>query len=265
VRFTFGSPPNPNDFTFTIHQQEHNILIGKMSRNLRHKSQVTPTKKTKKTVRRNSTVTETTSDDDDYAGVDAISDSEDGEEPDVEEVEEQAIIESEDDDVQTPRPSIDDDQSSWDGIDTQEEILGENTQFFEDHIARGRAPDHDTEANMWSHGLSEDDIGTTRRVHFDIPGYGAADESSDTEDEEDLWPDLFVPQSSLDASFRKAIESNEDEVFGGSSDGEGSYWDFHGEESAHGIQGIQAPADDDDDDDGNSSESSAGSSGYESM
>jgi hypothetical protein len=217
----------------------------------------------KKTVRRNSTLTETTSDDDDYDGVDAISDSEDGEEPDVEEAEEQAIIASEDEDVQTPRPSVDDDQSSWDGFDTQEEILGENTQFFEDHIARGHAPDHDTEATVWNHGLSEDDMGVTRRVHFDIPvGYDGADESSDTEDDEEIWPDLFVPQSSLDSSFRKAIESNEDEFLGGSSDGEGSYWDFNGEEPGQGVQGHQAQGENDDD---NLSDSSAGSSGYESM
>ncbi|KAG0649648.1 hypothetical protein D0Z07_4062 [Hyphodiscus hymeniophilus] len=230
-----------------------------MSRNMRHKSQVTPTRKTNKTVRRNSTLADTTSDDD-YAGVDAISDSEDGDEPDVEEAEEQAIIESEDDDVQTPRPSIDEDQSSWDGFETQEEILGENTQFFEDHIARGHAPDHDTEATVFNHGLSEEDVNVARRVHFEIPGYEAADESSDTDDEEELWPDLFVPQSSLDASFRKALESNEDEVFGGSSDGEGSYWDFHGDEPSHGIQ-ADRPKDDDEEE--SSSDNSAGSSGYE--
>ena len=219
-----------------------------------------PIKKTKKTVRRNSTLTETTSDDDDYAGVDAVSDSEDGDEPDVEEVEEQAIIESEDDDVQTPRPSIDEDQSSWDGFDTQEEILGENAQFFEDHIARGHAPDHDTEATVWNHGLSEEEIGVTRRVHFDIPGYDGADESSDTDDEGEVWPDLFVPQSSLDASFRKAIESNDDDVFGGSSDGEGSYWDFDGDESGNAPQFRG-----EDDDEASSSDNTAGSSGYESM
>jgi hypothetical protein len=234
-----------------------------MSRNLRHKSQVTPTKKTKKTVRRNSGLTETTSEDDDYAGVDAISDSEDGEDPDVEEVEEQAIIESEDDDVQTPRPSVDDDQSSWDGFDTQEEILGENTQFFEDHIARGYAPDHDTEAIVWNHGLSEDNIGVARRVHFDIPGYDGADESSDTEEDENPWPDLFVPQSSLDAGFRKLIESNDDDVFGGSSDGDGSYWDFQGDEPSNGAETSQLQGGDNDD--GSTSDSSAGSSGYESM
>jgi len=217
-------------------------------------SQVTPTKKLGKTVRRNSTLTETTSDDDDYAGVDAISDSEDGEEPDVEEVEEQAIIESEDD-VQTPRPSIDDDQSSWDGFDTQEEILGENTQFFDDHIARGHAPDHDTEATVWAHALSEDDIGATRRVRFDIPNYDGADEDSGSDDDEgEIWPDLFVPQSSLDANFRRAIESNVDEVFGGSSDGEGSYWDFHGDEQNHQVKVG---------DEESSGDSSAGSSGYE--
>ena len=229
-----------------------------MSRNLRHKSNATPTKKT---VRRSSAITETTSDDDDYAGVDAISDSEE-DEPDVEEVEEQAIIESEDeDDLQTPRPSIDDDQSSWGGFEDQEEILGENTQFFEDHIARGHAPDHDTEAiAVWNNSLSEEDIRANRRVHF-------AEDSSSSEDEENAWPDLFVPQSSLDPSFRRAIESNDDDFLGGSSDGEGSYWDFNGEESGHGAHGQHTPEEvnGENDEDDRLSDSSAGSSGYESM
>jgi hypothetical protein len=231
-----------------------------MSRNFRHKSQATPIKNPKKTERRNSTLTETTSEDDDYAGVDAISDSEDGEEPDVEEVEEQAIIDSEDDE-QTPRPSVDDDQSSWGGFDTQDEVLGENTEFFEDHFARSHAPDHDTEAIVLNHGISEDDLVVTRRVHFDIPGYDGADESSDTEDDAEIFPDLFVPQSSLDASFRRAIESNEDEVLGESSDGEGSYWDYGDDETSFGHQAHLAQ----DEDNESSSDSSAGSSGYESM
>ena len=213
---------------------------------------------TKKTVRKGS-ITETTSDDDDYAGVEAISDSEE-DEPDVEEAEEQAIIESEDEDeLQASRPSIDDDQSSWGGFDDQEEILGENTQFFEDHITRGHAPDHDTIGTVWNQGLSEDDVRANRRVHF-------AEDSSSSEDEGDAWPDLFVPQDSLDPSFRRAIERNDDDFLGGSSDGEGSYWDFNAEESGH-VQGQQFPsqADGADDNDDSLSDTSAGSSGYESM
>ena len=229
-----------------------------MSRNLRHKSQVTPTQKTKKTVRRNSTLADTTSDDDGYSGVDGISDS-DGEEPDVEEAEEQAIIESEDEDEQTPRPTLDDDQISWDGFGTQEEILGENTQFFEDHITRGHAPDHDTEATVWNHALSEDDVIATRRVRFEVPS-ADADESSDTDDDDaNFYGDIFVQQDILDPSFRQRIESNVDEYVGGSSDGEGSYWDFREDD------GHEAHPHEEDDNDDSSSESSAGSSGYESM
>lgn len=228
-----------------------------MSRNMKHKSQVTPTQKTKRAARRNSTYTETTTDDDDYRGVDDISDSEE-DEPDVEEVEEQAIIESEDDDMLTPRPSIDDDQSSWAGLDDPDEILGEHTQFFDDHFTRGYAPDHDTEATLSNHNVLGDDLGAARRVHFEVPGYDAADESSDSEDDE-IWPDLFVPQGSLDPAFRRAIEGNDDED-AGSSDGEGSYWDYEGEEPS-----SNAAVPQNEDDNGSSSDSSAGSSGYESM
>jgi hypothetical protein len=224
-----------------------------MSRTVRQKSNVTPTKKK---ARRNSTMTDTTSDDDDYAGVDAISDSEE-DEPDVEEAEEQAIIESEDEDEQpTPRPNdgpTDDDQTSWDGFEDPEEILGENVQFFDDHISRGYAPDPDVEAMALFD--TEEDLRASRRVHF------AAEDSSSSEDEENAWPDLFVPQSSLDPSFRRAIENNDDDFLGASSDGEGSYWDFNGEEPSQQQTSTQTNGEDDD----SSSDGTAGSSGYESM
>lgn len=226
-----------------------------MSRNLRHRSNTPPAKKR---ARRSSTSTDISSSSD-YDGVDAISDSEE-DEPDVEEVEEQAIIESEDYEnfQSTPRPSIEDDQSSWDGFDpnTQEDILGGNIAFFDEHITHRHALDHDTEAAMWSttNGLSESD--TTRHVRFDLD-----DDSSSTmtDNEDDIFPDIFVSQNSLDPGFLKAIENNQDEEKW-SSDGEGSYWDFNGDEPGQTQRFLAEEKDEED----SESSSSAGSSGYES-
>ncbi|RFU33535.1 hypothetical protein B7463_g2837, partial [Scytalidium lignicola] len=240
-----------------------------MSRNLRQKSGALPTKKP---VRRGSASTTSLSsdeDDDDYAGVDLITDS-DEDEPDVEVAEEQAIIESAEEDnaddnkhaddsaSSTPRPVADDDQSSWDGFDitSQEDVLGDNVDFFNEHIARMNAPDHDTDTAAWNttSGMSDDEDtpSAPRRVRFDL-----SDSSTGLSDnEDDVFPDIFMDQSKLDPTFRKAIEAeddnNEDEA-GGSSD-EGSYWDFQGSE-------IDVPAEESDK--GNESDSSTGSSGYE--
>jgi hypothetical protein len=219
-----------------------------MSRNLRQKSIATPTK----TTARRSSKTTNDSSDDDYAGVDGISDSED-EETDVEAVEEMAIIESanEDDDLQaTPRPSIDDDQSSWDGfpLESEEGVLGQNTPFFDEHMARMH-PTHDGES---SHN-SDVDVSPTRRVRF------ASLEDSDTaqsDSEDSLYPDIFVDQNSLDPSFRRMIENGDDNDDGQASSEDGSYWDFRDSpEIANVPEGS---------DEGEESDSSTGSSGYES-
>jgi hypothetical protein len=231
-----------------------------MSRNLRHKSTETPSKKS---VRRSSRTTDNNSSDDDYAGVDLISDSED-EEPDVEEAEEQAIIESaeedNDDAVQSsPRPSIDDDQSSWDGFDVNspEEVLGENVPFFEDQMARMNVPDHDTEATAWNatNGLADGEQSPTtkRRVHW----ADGTESSSSPSDEDTLFPDIFIGQHKLDSTFRKIIENGDDDDDQGASSDEGSYWDFRGSDN-------NDNAAEESEGEGNKSNSSAGSSGYES-
>jgi len=185
------------------------------------------------------------SSDDDYAGVDLVSDDED-DEPDVEKAEEQVIIESEqDEDDSTPRPSIEDDQSSWDGFEMEsQEVLGDT--FFDDHMARMHAPDIDTEAAvLWAPEPSDDEP-DRRRVRFDL-----SDSSSTASNDEDFgFPDLFVPQSSLDPAFRRQIE--EDEANASSDEG---YWDLRGADDA---------ALEDVDDNDSDSSSGTGSSGYES-
>ena len=214
-----------------------------MSRNLRHKSSASPAKQS---ARRASHHADNSSDDD-YAGVDLISDSED-DEPDVEAAEEQAIIESAEEDdgdnelADVPQP--DNDQSSWNGFD-DEPVLGGDEAFFDDHMARSHAPDTLTHATTYNatHGNSSDERETPRRVRFDL--------SASSEDEDDsMFPDIFLDQNSLDPGFRRIIESNHgiDEHMASSEDG--SYWDYRGEEHRN---VVEVPDDESD-----------GSSGYES-
>lgn len=218
-----------------------------MSRNLRHKSNATSIKKP---VRRNSTADYT---DDDYAGVELVSDDEE-DDPDVESAEEAAIIESEDEvsddeDSGSPRPSIDDEV--WEGFGSTQEVLGDQDKFFDDHMARMSAPDHDIESTVWNatNSKAESDKSTedTRRVRFDL-----SDSSSESDMELDIFPDIFLEQNSLDPGFRRAVEA--DEYEDGPSSEEG-YWDLRG-------SGDEAPPGESDSEADESS--SSGSSEYES-
>ena len=222
-----------------------------MSRNIRHKSNLASPKQS---ARRASKTTDNSSDDD-YGGVDLISDSEE-DEPDVEVAEEQAIIESaeddddddDDDSVSTPRPSIEDDQSNWDGFSVDAHVLGDDVRFFDDQMARMHAPDHDTEATVWASRNLASDSPEPRRVRFNL-----SDSSSTASDNDDyLYPDLFMDQDSLAPSFRRRIEKDDEEQNASSEDG--SYWDFEGTEK-HTVH---------DEDEGSDSDDSTGSSGYES-
>lgn len=222
-----------------------------MSRNIRHKPSLASPKKS---ARRASKTDQ--SSDDDYAGVDLISDSEE-DEPDVEVAEEQAIIasaededEDDDDSISTPRPSGDDDDiSTWDGfsVDASQDVLGDETAFFDDHMARMHAPDHDAEAALWASNVLDPDGPEPRRVRFNL-----SDSSSTASDNDNqLYPDLFMDQDSLAPSFRQRIENDDDEQNPSSDDG--SYWDFEGGERNPVL-----------DDGASETGESTGSSGYES-
>lgn len=222
-----------------------------MSRNIRHKSNLTSPKRSARRVSK----TSDNSSDEDYAGVDLISDSEE-DEPEVEVAEEQAIIESaededadEDDSVSTPRPSGEDDQSNWDGfsMDASQEVLDDDLHFFEDHMSRMHDPDHDIDAALWASKNATSGSPEPRRVRFNL-----SDSSSTASDNDDvLYPDLFMDQDSLAPSFRRKIENDDDDQNQSSDDG--SCWDFDGER----------PVARDSDEESNASDST-GSSGYES-
>jgi hypothetical protein len=211
----------------------------------------------KRTARRVSKTSDNSSDED-YAGVDLISDSEE-DEPDVEVAEEQAIIESaedededededDDDSDSTPRPSVKDDQDNWDdfSVDGAQDVLDDDSHFFEDHMSRMHASDHDIEATVWASKNISSGSPEPRRVRFHF-----SDSSSTASDNDDMYPDLFMDQDSLAPSFRKRIENDEDEQHPSSEDG--SCWDFDGE---------RASARDSDEE--SESGGSTGSSGYES-
>ncbi len=133
-------------------------------------------------MRRSSVHAEDSSSDEAYNGVDLISDSEE-DEPDVEEAEEQAIIESEndnDDDLQeTPRPTIDDGES-WEGF-----------EFDRDASALFEAYDGQEE---FTQDTSAESSADARHVHFDLS------DSDSVASFDETFPD-FIDKASLDPVF----------------------------------------------------------------
>ncbi|KAE8441766.1 hypothetical protein EG329_004324 [Mollisiaceae sp. DMI_Dod_QoI] len=217
-----------------------------MSRNFRQK--IIPPPAQKVSSRRKQNIEE--SSDDDYGGVDQISDSEE-DEPDVEVAEEQAIIESEDD-QDTPRPFLDEGQ--WDGFvfDGQAEILGQDVDFFEEHLAAlAGASDGDIFQTA-----SEDEVVNTRRVRFNLS-------DSETADEDDgFFPDIFLPKDELDSSFRREID--QDDGDGMLSDGSWEANESFELPEAEIARAIEENEDSSNEEGNSGDESGTGSSGYDS-
>jgi len=213
-----------------------------MSRNLRHKQ--SPPVLAPKLIKK--PLASDNSSDDDYAGVDLISDNEE-DEPDVEVAEEQAIIESEedDDDDAVLQPDIDDDQSSWAGFDLDDEPTFRGAdRLFDEHISCTSTPNMYAETTAW-------EATSIRRVRFDL----SDSDSSDTE--VNIFPDIFLDQNSLDPQFRQTIENDHNNDNDDPPSDGGSYWDFRGDE----VDVTENPdAEEDENSDG-----STGSSGYESV
>lgn len=102
---------------------------------------------------------------------------------------------------------------------------------------------------------SQESIATQRRVRFQDEVDVSDGNSSDSDQDNDFFPDLFVQQDHLDPTFRAMIEDDHDLYMDDDSDA-ASCWDFEADEMR------LLDMDDDDDDD---SDSSASSSGYECM
>ncbi|KAI9876229.1 MAG: hypothetical protein M1830_006980 [Pleopsidium flavum] len=214
------------------------------------------------------------SDEDDYNGVDLISDS-DEEEPEVEQLEEKMIIDSEDDNeavIQSPRvsmgpPSIS--SGGWDGFDLDDGVFLSDVPFFDEQISRND-PNLLNEIAIYnaasffegldSQGLDCEAVTspTPRRVRFEeeVRQYSDSTSTDGSDEDEDGFPDLFMHQDSLDPGFRLMIENDNDEDDGHSlTDGEGSYWDLKDRDDfefeKHGLDGHDG------------SSSCGSSSGYE--
>ncbi|GAB7355571.1 hypothetical protein MBLNU459_g6043t1 [Dothideomycetes sp. NU459] len=97
---------------------------------------------------------------------------------------------------------------------------------------------------------------TQRRVRFQDELDMSDGNSSDSDQDNDFFPDLFVQQDHLDPTFRAMIEDDHDLYMDDDSDA-ASCWDFEADE-------MRLLDMDDEDDDDSDSDSSAGSSGYES-
>ncbi|RKF59416.1 hypothetical protein OnM2_060030 [Erysiphe neolycopersici] len=150
------------------------------------------------------------SDNDSYAGVEQISDSEE-DEPNVEKEEERAIIFSEDrtDSMNTTQNILDD--TTWEGF-SDIPYLGDGMSLFgQDSISEDKWCLR-TEVAKRDESAEYDTAFGDQSVQF---------ESSDDEFDmfDDLFPDIFINKDHLDSSFRRQIDH--DDI----SD-EGSYWEY---------------------------------------
>ncbi|KAF4122255.1 hypothetical protein GMORB2_7247 [Geosmithia morbida] len=198
----------------------------------------------KRRVSVSSTSTFDLSSNDNYSGVDDISDDEDDNEDDVFAVEEQAIM-GEASPASTPRPhtsfngwvhnASDQDDSSNDDDDGDDADDDDDNEDDDENgsIAAHEPTDEDEDDNASWQGIKSDsadlnaeelfnvdvEIPTQRRVRFNVPTDESSDESTE-DDHASMFPDIFVDQSTLDPSFRRQIENEYDE-----SSASDSFWD----------------------------------------
>lgn len=170
------------------------------------------------------------SDEDGYSGIDDVPDSDDDDDEHVFAAEMEHIISlrrGAPHSSSRPVHRSDDDDSDSDDDDADEEsIMDEN--FSLDESGSGLAESssnisHIEDAIPESTTLQESpDQPAARHVRFT----GVPDSDSDSEQSDywgDLFPDLLVPQSALDPSFRKEIEKDDDS----DCDASETYWDHN--------------------------------------
>jgi hypothetical protein len=202
-------------------------------------------------------------DDDDYNGVDLISDS-DEEEPKLEQLEERLIIDSEEENFddflahaslfKSPTSSSDD----WDGFPMDGNLLAD-VKAFDEEIVRTQSL-HITETFDSTPLARRQSFSTPtpgRRVRFadDLPDLAGSMFATSSTTNSDFFPDLFMQQDSLDPDFRRMIENDLDED-GHSATDLGSPFQANFKHSHSQLQ--KSGVDDDETSDGGSS------SGYES-
>lgn len=204
-------------------------------------------------------------DDDDYRGVDLISDESDLEQQEdfLEKQEELLIINEEEQEPNlfdsARRFSLGSSGScSFDFATTLDEDFFANNDLPDVAFGEffGLEPEPSTPEPFESRKYSDSSV---KRVRFDDE-VRISDSSSSTTSELDstIFPDLFMEQDKLPHSLYQMIENDADADMGNitSSDGENSYWDF-GEDDGLGSRNAHPGSDDFEE------SSDAGSSGYE--
>lgn len=198
-------------------------------------------------------------DEDDYAGVDCISDSDD-DDIRVRREEEDAMLGSqgfnaEEEDALVRRLSLSSTGSDLAPVLGIDDLLFTETPFFQAQFMADQldATDLFGTATPRARNYDEDDHTTQRRVRFEDEVDHSDSESVDSEQAEDFFPDLFIQQDQLDPGFMQLIENDGDLYLEDDASDAGSVWDFEADE-------MRMMMDEDSD-----SHSSAGSSGYECM
>jgi hypothetical protein len=177
--------------------------------------------------------------------VNDISDDDDGDEPDVEEVEEQHLKEIDLDEDATPRPSIDD-GASWEGISDDDQVLGDDVEFFEEQISRG-INSYEDDIDSHSGYTAADHV--IKHVRFEDQS-----DDSDIQSVDSQFPDI-LDRDSLNPKFLRQIEHDSDD----DANSDGSYWDHHGDEEIPNVGQHHHEEEDDEYD----SDSSSDLSGYD--
>lgn len=186
------------------------------------------------------------SDDDDYGAVELISDSE-GEDPDVEKLEEKLIIDEESYHAKRKQSF----SSVCSGVtDLAQGLILSDMPFYDFEVqcdeaafASGLPPTPDNEPQ---HRKRSDS--SVRRVRFQdqLSGSGTSN-SGDSDLRSDLFPDIYVQSSSLGFTMENGDEAGSIDNSG--SDSEGSYWDLKSANPEQDkLDGQGGPSDCDDSD-----------------
>ena len=217
-----------------------------MSRNVRRKAAPGPAKAARPPQRRGSDSSSSLSlsdDEDGYSAVDDISDSSDDDEGDVDAAEEKNIVtEGVAKPVDAPRPQVTGDEDDTTNEEEEEEDDDDEEEEDDDDDDDAAMASDGDESTGWAGIVSEQendlsefyqdeshfasDIVVERHVRFDVPPSASGSDSDSTETEDDydqLFPDIFVSQNSLDPNFRREIETDGDD-----SSASGTFWD-HGQ------------------------------------
>ncbi|KAK3324797.1 hypothetical protein B0T19DRAFT_239181 [Cercophora scortea] len=214
-----------------------------MSRNVRQKQAPSSVQATRKRRGSDSSSSLNLSDDDGYSGVEDVSDSDDDDDEHVFAAEEEHIISNEsprrrpvappprpeqDSDEDADEDDGDDEDDDEDEDDDDDEDEPEDDDAGDDNASwNGIQSDRDDTAAVelaCNYIIGQDVTSVQRHVRFTgVPDSDSDSTTSETSDNdvEDFFPDIFVAQNSLDPSFRREIEEDED------SSNSGSFWDLN--------------------------------------